>query len=151
MTIEVYETLPADFVPKMYTAACYLEVDGKVLLVQRAPHKSEPGKWGVPAGKLDPGETPGEAAVRELFEETGIRAQVRSLGALYMRLPKLSYVYSIFQVLLDHQPEVYLSDENTNYCWASNADLEKLVLMPGAPEGLAYFRSRAFPSLGQEK
>lgn len=48
---------------------------GRVLLVQRTPTKHDPdeayARWEIPAGHLDPGETPWEAAVREWQEETG--------------------------------------------------------------------------------
>ena len=47
---------------------------GKVLLVQRAKDP-DAGLWGCPGGHVEPGETAGEAAVRELFEETGVSAE----------------------------------------------------------------------------
>mgnify|MGYP000470502088 CR=1 FL=1 len=54
-------------------AACVLVLgkDGKVLAVSR---RDDPNAFGMPGGKLDPDETPREAAVRELFEETGLTA-----------------------------------------------------------------------------
>jgi mutator protein MutT len=48
--------------------------DGQALLVRRA-HQPDMGKWGFPGGKIEPGETVRDAAVRELFEETGLHAQ----------------------------------------------------------------------------
>jgi mutator protein MutT len=48
--------------------------DGQALLVRRA-HSPDMGKWGFPGGKIEPGETVRDAAVRELFEETGLRAR----------------------------------------------------------------------------
>ncbi len=45
--------------------------DGKVLLIQEN-HAPDKGKWNLPAGKLDFGETPLDAAKREAFEEAGI-------------------------------------------------------------------------------
>lgn len=50
-----------------------VERNGAVLLVQRA-NPPEKGRWGFPGGKMELGETVAEAAVRELAEETGIRA-----------------------------------------------------------------------------
>lgn len=54
-------------------AACVLIVsaDGKILAVSR---KDNPEDFGMPGGKVDPGETPAEAAARELTEETGLTA-----------------------------------------------------------------------------
>src|SRR5579863_7305067 len=71
--IELHNQIPERFTPTIQVAACYLEIDGKVLFLQKAGHKlAHPGKWGVPAGKLETDESPEQAAKRELFEETGI-------------------------------------------------------------------------------
>jgi 8-oxo-dGTP diphosphatase len=48
--------------------------DGQVLLVRRA-NAPDAGLWGFPGGKIDHGETIEAAAVRELLEETGVRAE----------------------------------------------------------------------------
>ncbi len=51
-------------------AGCVLVRDGKVLLVQEKQPKVY-GKWNLPAGRVDVGETIEQAAVREVLEETG--------------------------------------------------------------------------------
>ena len=48
--------------------------DGRVLVAERTSKQVSPGFWELPGGKIDPGESPQEAAVRELEEEIGIRA-----------------------------------------------------------------------------
>jgi cysteine synthase B len=50
--------------------------DGKVLLARRAPGQNLAGFWEFPGGKVEEGETPAEALVRELAEELGVRATV---------------------------------------------------------------------------
>jgi 8-oxo-dGTP diphosphatase len=47
--------------------------DGSVLLAERTPRQVAAGYWELPGGKIDPGETPMQAAARELHEEIGIR------------------------------------------------------------------------------
>ena len=48
-----------------------IERDGLVLIAQRPPHKLLPGKWEFPGGKVEPGENPAAAIIREIREELG--------------------------------------------------------------------------------
>ena len=56
-----------------------VERDGALLLVKRAPHLGEGGKWGLPGGFLDRDETLVQGVLRELLEETGWTGEVVSL------------------------------------------------------------------------
>jgi 8-oxo-dGTP diphosphatase len=59
--------------PLLLVAACALvDVDGRVLLARRPEGKKMAGLWEFPGGKLNPGETPEAALIRELKEELGI-------------------------------------------------------------------------------
>lgn len=66
----------------LHLAAAVMVEGDRVLVVRRS--KTErflPGVWGVPCGKIDPGESAPEAALRELWEETGLSGViVRYLG-----------------------------------------------------------------------
>lgn len=55
--------------------AVVVDDDGRVLLVQRG-HEPERGRWTVPGGRLEEGESAAEAAVREVREETGLEVEV---------------------------------------------------------------------------
>lgn len=54
------------------TAAAMVDRDGRVLVQQRPPGTQMAGLWEFPGGKVEPGETPETALVRELHEELGI-------------------------------------------------------------------------------
>lgn len=53
-------------------AVAMVDKDGRVLLAQRPPGKNMAGLWEFPGGKIEQGETPEAALVRELREELGI-------------------------------------------------------------------------------
>jgi ADP-ribose pyrophosphatase YjhB (NUDIX family) len=55
--------------------------DGKILLVRERAD----GGWTLPGGWADPGQSPGESVVREIFEESGYETQTRRLLAVYDR------------------------------------------------------------------
>jgi 8-oxo-dGTP diphosphatase len=64
---------------KIWLAAAGLLIeDGKWLVVKKN-YGGLKGKWSIPAGFVDPGETVDEAAIREVFEETGILGEVVSI------------------------------------------------------------------------
>jgi 8-oxo-dGTP diphosphatase len=62
--------------------AAVVERDGKILICRRRADQPHPLKWEFPGGKLEPGESPEAALVRELNEELGIEAES---GAEIMR------------------------------------------------------------------
>lgn len=143
MLTEVFEARPEGFLGAIEAAAAYLEIEGRLLILQNAEFKEEAGRWGVPAGKVEPGESPEEAVRRELFEETGISIEssaVVSLGVLYIRKPYVRYVYHLFQITLDQKQEVRLSREHADARWASSKELKSLPLMDGAFEALSKYR-----------
>jgi 8-oxo-dGTP diphosphatase len=59
----------------LVVAAALVDDEGRVLLQQRAPGRAMAGLWEFPGGKVEEGETPEEALVRELAEELGIEVE----------------------------------------------------------------------------
>ncbi|MBF8189853.1 CoA pyrophosphatase [Nonomuraea sp. K274] len=69
------EVPPAEGVRRAAVTVCVLEDAGRVpytVLIKRAPRGRNAGQWALPGGRLDDGELPVEAALRELAEETGV-------------------------------------------------------------------------------
>lgn len=61
-------------------AAALVDGDGRVLLQQRAPGRQMAGLWEFPGGKVEPGERPEQALVRELAEELGIETEIACIA-----------------------------------------------------------------------
>lgn len=66
----------------MRIVGCFLEHEGRFLILLRHSHKPNGGTWGLPAGKVDPGEDDRTAVLRELGEETGYIASDEELEHL---------------------------------------------------------------------
>jgi 8-oxo-dGTP diphosphatase len=58
--------------------AAVIELDGKYLIARRRAGKANAGFWEFPGGKIEPGESPRAALVRELMEEFGVRIEAGS-------------------------------------------------------------------------
>ncbi|MBN2094533.1 MAG: NUDIX hydrolase [Candidatus Aenigmarchaeota archaeon] len=123
----------------MKQAADVMVVDnqGCCLLLKRSLHAQySPGLWGFPGGKVDGGETPYLASVRELGEETGIEAipQKEPFAICYYpENKKEGAILEVFvyKVMLSGRPEVKLSSEHTAYIWSPLEDLpgpEEMIL-----------------------
>ena len=74
----MYETSLA-LTPLLVAAAALVDTDGRVLVQQRA-RAPMAGLWEFPGGKLEPGEAPEAALVRELAEELGISTETSCLA-----------------------------------------------------------------------
>lgn len=80
----------------LVSAVALIDGEGRVLLAQRPPGKSLAGLWEFPGGKVDPGETPEAALIRELREELGIETKASCLAPLTFA----SHSYDDFHLLM---------------------------------------------------
>ena len=90
-------TEPGGAKPLLLVAACALvDVDGRVLLARRPEGKKMAGLWEFPGGKLNPGETPEQALIRELKEELDIDVSAVCLAPFAFA----SHAYDGFHLLM---------------------------------------------------
>ena len=80
----------------LVSAVALIDPDGRVLLAQRPEGKSLAGLWEFPGGKVEPGETPEAALIRELHEELGIDTWASCLAPLTFA----SHSYPEFHLLM---------------------------------------------------
>ncbi|SDL18065.1 8-oxo-dGTP diphosphatase MutT [Paracoccus chinensis] len=80
----------------LVAAVALIDADGRVLLARRPAGKEMAGLWEFPGGKVDPGETPEAALIRELDEELGIETWNSCLAPLTFA----SHAYDSFHLLM---------------------------------------------------
>ena len=80
----------------LVVAAALIDTDNRVLIAQRPPGKQLAGLWEFPGGKIDPGERPEDALIRELREELSIEVKAPCLAPLTFA----SHAYEDFHLLM---------------------------------------------------
>ncbi len=86
----------ADPLIVLVVAVALIDVDGRVLIAQRPEGKKMAGLWEFPGGKVDPGEAPETALIRELNEELGIDVTESCLAPFTFA----SHAYDDFHLLM---------------------------------------------------
>jgi 8-oxo-dGTP diphosphatase len=80
----------------LVTAVALIDADNRILIAQRPEGKTLAGLWEFPGGKLEPGERPETALIRELAEELGIKVEEPCLAPLTFA----SHAYPEFHLLM---------------------------------------------------
>lgn len=101
------------------------------LLLRRSPTDSGAGIYENPGGGVDEGETLEQAALREVFEETGITIPAVNLLPLdifeFHNLETGKHkVKFAFSVVLDEKPDIKLSDDHDDFVFLSREEIEQL-------------------------
>ena len=103
-------------------AACViLDARGRVLLIKE---NYERRRWGLPGGRIEDGESPWAAAVRETREETGVEAEIDHLIGVY-GLDNGFYAYAFAAVIVAGEPSVPATGEIAEVVWHDARDLPR--------------------------
>jgi 8-oxo-dGTP diphosphatase len=81
---------------RLVVACALVDTDNRILIAQRPEGKSLAGLWEFPGGKVDPGESPEDALIRELREELGVETKTACLAPLTFA----SHSYPEFHLLM---------------------------------------------------
>lgn len=115
----------------LVSAVALVDADGRVLLAQRPEGKSLAGLWEFPGGKVEPGETPEAALIRELQEELGIDTHASCLAPLTFA----SHAYEAFHLLMPlfacrRWHGIVIPREGQELAWVRAADLSAYPMPP---------------------
>ncbi|WP_300047458.1 NUDIX domain-containing protein [Trueperella sp.] len=115
--------------------------EGEVLMQLRVDWSHHGGTWGVPGGAIDVGESPWEGALREFFEETGIRELEPPSGRHVLAHPDWSYTTFVAKIA-DPGADVVANPESAALRWVKVSQLADLNLIApfrqALPELLSY-------------
>jgi 8-oxo-dGTP diphosphatase len=128
--------------PILTVVACALvDVDGRVLIAQRPEGKQLAGLWEFPGGKLEPGETPEVALIRELKEELDIEVTQACLAPFVFA----SHSYETFHLLMPlwlcrRWSGTVRAQEHKALAWVKPSKLGDYPMPPADEPLIAYLR-----------
>jgi 8-oxo-dGTP diphosphatase len=129
--------------PRLFVVAALIERRGRVLLSQRRADQSLPLTWEFPGGKVEPGESPGAALVREIREELGCSIRVgQVVHLIFHSYPDFDLVMPIYRATVagGRPHAVTVAD----VAWVPRAALPTLSMPPAdVPFAKALARTRA--------
>ena len=102
--------------------------EGRVLLL-----KNERNMWELPGGRIEQGEQPEQALIREIDEELGITVSVKQLidVCVYEVLRNRYVLIVSYECEFDDKQELIISDEHTDYGWFNIRELDKYEIADG--------------------
>jgi 8-oxo-dGTP diphosphatase len=110
---------------------------GRLLLIKRG-HDPEAGKWSLPGGRIEPGETDAQALVREMREETGLTVLPGPLhGAVERPGPGGTIIDIRDYAATVTGGTLAAGDDAADARWVTAADVPRLPLTSGLADALA--------------
>jgi 8-oxo-dGTP diphosphatase len=103
--------------------------DGEILVLKRHPKsRTDPCMWELPGGKLEKGEDFTDGLVREIREETSLEAVAGDFCEAVQNDYMHKRTVQLIMYLDDVKGDVKISEEHTDWMWASLDDLKSLEL-----------------------
>lgn len=115
-----------------------IQKEDKYLLLKREPDAEDyQNLWDFAGGRLDPGETPVDAVIRETYEESALKIIPSSeIKEIKYEEEKRILIFHYFEPK-SYEGEFKLSSEHTEYAWFTKEELDKLEVHPSVSE---YFK-----------
>ncbi len=113
----------------------------RVLTLKRAPDTRCTGAWEIVHGRIEAGERPEHAAVRETLEETGFATQRLyniTVNAFYLHKASTVQLALVFAAVVDSSSPIKLGPEHSASAWCSFAVASKKLAWPREREALVH-------------
>ena len=132
--------MPVDEKWTLCAGGVVVDDSGRILLVRRG-HAPYEGSWSLPSGRAEPGETPAQAARREMAEETGLDVSVGTLlGVVHREDPGGQYRYEIHDFACTVTGGTPHADDDADAIgWFTGEQIVRLPTSPGLVEALRDF------------
>lgn len=124
----------------MRVVGCFLKYNDRFVLLYRNAHKPDGNTWGLPSGKVEPGENDEDAMIRELEEETGYAAHSDELKILgeydFVSTSSIPYTYVTYELVLKNNVNIrldYKAHSESKWVTVDEAD-EMSTLIHGLHE-----------------
>lgn len=115
----------------------------RVLTLQRGPGTRCTGAWEIVHGRIEPGERPENAAVRETMEETGLevlKLYSITVNAFYLHQTSTVQLAIVFAAVVNGEATVTLSSEHSASRWHTLAGAARKLAWPREKEALSHVK-----------
>jgi len=102
--------------------------NNEILILKRHPKsRTNPNRWELPGGKVDPGEDFDKALIREFKEETNLAIELGQLiGAVQEDFPHKKTIALVMESIITENSEIKISDEHIDWKWATIEEIKDL-------------------------
>lgn len=125
----------------LVVACALVDADGRVLICQRPEGKQLAGLWEFPGGKVEEGETPEAALIRELKEELGIEVKQACLAPFVFASHAYEGFHLLMPLYLCRRWDGFVQQlEHAALAWVKPGDMGKYPMPPADEPLVAYLR-----------
>ena len=114
---------------QLLVVAALIEQEGRVLVAQRRADQTQPLAWEFPGGKVEPGESPSQALVREIQEELACSIEVGAVvDVVFFAYDAFDLIMPVYRATI--RAGVPVARQVATVAWVARAELASLAFTP---------------------